>query len=317
MARNRPADTPRSIEIIPSFIPRHPANVLYMSGDTRVLCAATLTRGVPPFLEGKGRGWATAEYSLLPVSTLPRAGRDRNGKISGRTKGNEDPLFLFNIIESALEDFTGKLSESRPRISVLPTRNGLDDAAELLDSSISSIWDRNEVEYKTERLAKFMAIAGVAFVGTPFNRSLMNGVGDVDFVVKDPRMCSVDIGVMETDKIDRGEYLIIEDFLPLDAQKFLYPGRASEMKPDERVSGFTTTPSRSAGHILRAAYHRLTKGRDGTKRSAIPKVIIKEFYVQDRRKSMEDHGVVPMVHGITKPAEKGLPFPCLPANVCL
>ena len=86
MARNHPADTPRSIEIIPSFIPRHPANVLYMSGETRVLCAATLTRGVPPFLEGKGRGWATAEYSLLPVSTLPRAGRERSGKISGRTQ---------------------------------------------------------------------------------------------------------------------------------------------------------------------------------------------------------------------------------------
>ena len=85
MARGHPADTPRTIEIIPSFIPQHPANVLYMSGETRVLCAATLTRGVPPFLEGKGRGWATAEYSLLPVSTLPRAGRERSGKISGRT----------------------------------------------------------------------------------------------------------------------------------------------------------------------------------------------------------------------------------------
>jgi len=224
-------------------------------------------------------------------------------------KGNEDPLFLFNIIESALEDFTGKLSESRPKISVLPNRDGLDDAAELLDSSISSIWDRNEVEYKTERLAKFMAIAGVAFVGTPFNRSLMNGVGDVDFVVKDPRMCGVDIGVMETDKVDRGEYLIIEDFVPLDSQKFLYPGRASEMKPDERISGFATTPAKSAGHILRAAYQRFTKGRDAEKRSAIPKAIIEEIYVQDRRKSMEDHGVVPIVQGITKPAKKGLPFP--------
>jgi ribonuclease PH len=86
MPRNHPSDTPRPIEIIPSFIPRHPANVLYVSGATRVLCAATLTKGVPPFLEGTGRGWATAEYSLLPVSTLPRADRDRGGKISGRTQ---------------------------------------------------------------------------------------------------------------------------------------------------------------------------------------------------------------------------------------
>lgn len=86
MARDHPADAPRPIEIIPSFIPRHPSNVLYVSGETRVLCAATLTEGVPEFLTGTGRGWATAEYSLLPVSTLPRASRDRGGRISGRTQ---------------------------------------------------------------------------------------------------------------------------------------------------------------------------------------------------------------------------------------
>lgn len=224
-------------------------------------------------------------------------------------KGPSDPMFLFNVIGSSLEDFTGKLSETRPQTKVLPTREGLGGAAEIINNSISGIWDSQEIEYKTERLAMFMEVAGVAFVGSPFNRSLLNGVGDADFVVKDPRMCGVDIGVMETDKIDKGEYVIIEDLLPLDAQKFLYPGRASEMKPDERVSGFATTPAKSGRHLLRAAYQRLTKGKDAEKRSAIPKVILKEFYVQDRRKSMNDHGVVPMVHGITKPAEGGVPFP--------
>jgi len=224
-------------------------------------------------------------------------------------KGPSDPMFLFNVIESALEDFTGKLSETRPRTNVLPTREGLGGAAEIINNSISGIWDSQEIEYKTERLAMFMEVAGVAFVGSPFNRSLLNGVGDADFVVKDPRMCGVDIGVMETDKIDKGEYVIIEDLLPLDVQRSLYPGRASEMKPDERVSGFATTPAKSAGHILRAAFQRLTKGKDAEKRSAIPKVIIEEIFVQDRRNSMDDHGVVPMVQGITKPAKKGLPFP--------
>lgn len=76
----------RNIEIIPFFLPRHSANVLYSSGETRVLCAASLVAEVPDFLAGSGRGWATAEYSLLPASTQPRARRERSGKISGRTQ---------------------------------------------------------------------------------------------------------------------------------------------------------------------------------------------------------------------------------------
>ena len=76
----------RTIEIAPFFLPRHAANVLYSSGETRVLCAATLVAEVPEFLAGSQRGWATAEYSLLPASTQPRAQRERSGKVSGRTQ---------------------------------------------------------------------------------------------------------------------------------------------------------------------------------------------------------------------------------------
>ena len=85
MPRSRPDDAPRPIVVTPGFLDHHPSNVIWASGATRVLCAATLSRGVPEFLEGKGRGWATAEYSLMPASTQPRARRER-GKVSGRTQ---------------------------------------------------------------------------------------------------------------------------------------------------------------------------------------------------------------------------------------
>ena len=86
MTRTYPLSSPRPIVITPGYLARHPASVLYASGETQVLCAATMTREVPAFLDGKGRGWATAEYSLLPASTQPRARRERSGKISGRTQ---------------------------------------------------------------------------------------------------------------------------------------------------------------------------------------------------------------------------------------
>ncbi len=86
MARERPADSLRKIEVDSGFLEQHPATVLYSSGRTRVLCAATLEEGVPAFLEGSSKGWATAEYDLLPASTGSRRKRERGGKLSGRTQ---------------------------------------------------------------------------------------------------------------------------------------------------------------------------------------------------------------------------------------
>jgi len=54
-------------------------------GGTRVLATATRVEGVPPFLAGTGKGWLTAEYSMLPGSTSPRKSRGRGGKVDGRS----------------------------------------------------------------------------------------------------------------------------------------------------------------------------------------------------------------------------------------
>ena len=61
-------------------------SVLFAMGDTRVLCAATIEERVPPFLRGAGKGWVTAEYSMLPRATNTRVAREgRTGKVGGRT----------------------------------------------------------------------------------------------------------------------------------------------------------------------------------------------------------------------------------------
>jgi ribonuclease PH len=51
-----------------------------------VLCAASVEEKVPPFLEGKGQGWVTAEYNMLPRATHTRSSRERDGRVSGRTQ---------------------------------------------------------------------------------------------------------------------------------------------------------------------------------------------------------------------------------------
>ncbi len=66
------------------FLPMHPANCLVIAGNTWVLCTASVREQVPPFLEGRNRGWVTAEYSMLPGSTPERTPRERQA--SGRSQ---------------------------------------------------------------------------------------------------------------------------------------------------------------------------------------------------------------------------------------
>ncbi|MFT7671020.1 MAG: ribonuclease PH [Planctomycetota bacterium] len=80
------ADTEmRPIGFERGFTKHAPGSVLASFGETRVLCTASYLDGVPNFLQGKGQGWMTAEYSMLPSSTDRRKSRDRGGRVDGRS----------------------------------------------------------------------------------------------------------------------------------------------------------------------------------------------------------------------------------------
>ncbi|MBN9143514.1 MULTISPECIES: ribonuclease PH [Novosphingobium] len=83
----RAPDEMREIEIITNFTKHAEGSVLVCFGDTKVLVTASVEERVPPFLRGKGEGWVTAEYSMLPRATHTRGSREAaKGKQSGRTQ---------------------------------------------------------------------------------------------------------------------------------------------------------------------------------------------------------------------------------------
>jgi ribonuclease PH len=85
-ADGRRPDELRPLEIVPDYLEQPHGAVLYSQGKTKVLCTASIQDGVPRWLNGKGRGWLTAEYSLLPASTGDRTEREASrGKQGGRT----------------------------------------------------------------------------------------------------------------------------------------------------------------------------------------------------------------------------------------
>jgi ribonuclease PH len=75
----------RPVTIERGYATAAPGSVLYTCGNTRVLCTASVDSELPRWLVGSGKGWVTAEYSMLPGSTQPRKSRDRGTKIDGRT----------------------------------------------------------------------------------------------------------------------------------------------------------------------------------------------------------------------------------------
>ena len=83
----RAPDEMRDIEIITQFTKHAEGSCLISFGDTRVLVTASVEEKVPPFLRGKGEGWVTGEYSMLPRATHTRGSREAaKGKQSGRTQ---------------------------------------------------------------------------------------------------------------------------------------------------------------------------------------------------------------------------------------
>ena len=83
---NRKNNEMREVKVTKNYIMHPEGSVLIEFGNTKVICNATIEEKVPPFLKGKGTGWVTAEYSMLPRSTNTRNQREASkGKVTGRT----------------------------------------------------------------------------------------------------------------------------------------------------------------------------------------------------------------------------------------
>ncbi len=98
---NRKFAEARKIEVVLDYLKYAEGSCLISAGNTKILCAASFDRHVPPFLLGSGQGWLTAEYSLLPRSTHERTVRESTtGKLQGRNQ--EIRRFLGRSLRSVL-----------------------------------------------------------------------------------------------------------------------------------------------------------------------------------------------------------------------
>lgn len=220
------------------------------------------------------------------------------------------PYFQYNVIRENIDAKVGKVSEMKPRVKILPMRNGLGDAAEVLMKCSDYLWHETSMNSKLERVGHYGADMGVAFASTAWRPELRFGEGEVDVIIHDPRGVKVDPSVKDPAELKRAEYVIIEDIVPLGVIHDQIPGRGAMVVPDSRYSTYQKPDKSTAGRVKSAAAKLGAKSGQFPQGMAIPRCIIDTYWIQDRRKSVGDPGDFPIIENLTETASgNGRPFP--------
>ena len=184
-------DELRPIDFRRQFTKHAEGSVLVISGETQVICNATIDETVPSFLKGKGQGWVTAEYGMLPRSTNTRMGREAaRGKQSGRTQE------IQRLIGRSLRAIINleKLGERTIHIDcdVIQADGGTRTAS--ISGSYVALHDAIDYLLKEKKLAKTPIIDSVAAISV----GIMNDKALLDLDYAEDSKCDTDMNFVMT-----------------------------------------------------------------------------------------------------------------------
>jgi ribonuclease PH len=184
-------DELRPIDFRRQFTKHAEGSVLVISGETQVICNATIDETVPSFLKGKGQGWITAEYGMLPRSTNTRMGREAaRGKQSGRTQE------IQRLIGRSLRAIINleKLGERTIHIDcdVIQADGGTRTAS--ISGSYVALHDAIDYLLKEKRLVETPIIDSVAAISV----GIMNDKALLDLDYAEDSKCDTDMNFVMT-----------------------------------------------------------------------------------------------------------------------
>jgi ribonuclease PH len=197
----RQADQLRPVTIDSNFIKHAEGSVLISVGDTKVICTATIEEKVPPFMRGQGKGWITAEYSMLPRATETRNIREAaRGKLSGRT------MEIQRLIGRALRSVVDldKLGERTIWLDCdVIQADGGTRTASITGAYIAMVMAleklMNDKKISTLPIKDFLAATSVGL--------LMNGEAVLDLCYIEDSQAAVDMNIVMTGK---GEFVELQ-----------------------------------------------------------------------------------------------------------
>jgi ribonuclease PH len=190
-ADNRQFGQMRPVEIVTGYLMTAEGSALIKVGNTQVLCAASIEDGVPPFLRNSGKGWVTAEYSMLPRATAKRTPREvARGRASGRT--HEIQRLIGRSMRAVVD--TAALGERTVVLDcdVLQADGGTRTAAVTGAFVALTLALRQLVQFravKTLPLSDYVAATSVGIVG---------GTAMLDLCYEEDSQADVDMNVVMT-----------------------------------------------------------------------------------------------------------------------
>jgi ribonuclease PH len=190
-ADGRAANQLRKTKITPDYLMTAEGSVLIEAGNTRVLCSATVEGSVPSFLRGTGKGWVTAEYSMLPRATVTRSPREiSKGRPSGRT--HEIQRLIGRSLRAAVD--LGALGERSIIVDcdVLQADGGTRTAAITGAYVALAIAIGTLVKYKVVPRSPLLDSVAAVSVG------IVNGVPLLDLSYEEDSRADVDMNVIMT-----------------------------------------------------------------------------------------------------------------------
>lgn len=212
-----------------------------------------------------------------------------------QTTPANNPFFQANLVGVEIDRKAATLAENKPEMRVTPRRDGIKDTAEILERVIKADWDEQNFSGTLENGALHMGIFGTMIVGIQWDRSARYGLGGLQVYLIDPRNFRMDPAIVEADRLDDAQYIIVDSLQPLSKIRREYPGKGSTVPEDPRSSLFPSdTGAKSvtsrAMNLLRNA---LSPGdRTG---GAIPRGYIREYWIADP--TLDDSGNVVFPYG--------------------
>ena len=197
----RQNDELRKVKITRDFIKPAEGSVLVEFGETKVICTATVTTDIPPFLKGTGSGWVTAEYSMLPRSSQTRIPRDSvKGKVNGR--GQEIQRLIGRSLRAVID--MKKLGEKSIVIDcdVMQADGGTRTAA--ITGSFVALYDAIMLMTQNKDIKENPIKSFLAAVSTGVNSS---GEEILDLNYSEDSSAQVDMNIVMT---DAGEFVEVQ-----------------------------------------------------------------------------------------------------------
>ena len=204
-------EQPRPVVITPGFLPTAEGSALIETGNTKVICTASVETTVPGFRRGLGQGWVTAEYAMLPRATSTRTPREIvRGRPSGRT--SEIQRLIGRSLRAAID--LSKLGERSILIDcdVLQADGGTRTAA------ITGAWVALALAVKQMRAYKMVADDPLVIQTAAISVGVVGGVPMLDLCYEEDSRADVDMNVVMT---ATGEFVELQATAELRS----FPGR--------------------------------------------------------------------------------------------